>query len=283
MAGKGVMFMARHASSPVLSLHDLSISFFDHTVIHHVNMDVPSGGIAVLVGRSGSGKTTLLRAVNRLNEEVPGCRTEGSVELLLPGGRVDVCPGNGPDAVPLPELRRRVGMVFQTPQVFPVSIYRNVAMPLAVTMGCPRSELDDRVREALRQADLWQEVDGRLDMSAERLSGGQQQRLCLARALALEPDMLLLDEPTASLDVRAARHVEDLLLTLSKKLPVIMVSHGLSQSLRLASFLAVMEGGRLLRTLDDVSGMEEGDLEKMLDGADSGRQAREVAATQDSF
>ena len=265
MAGKGMTFMTTHiSSSPVLCLHGVSVSFFDHTVIHDVTVDVPSGGIAVLVGRSGSGKTTLLRAVNRLNEEVPGCRTEGSVQLLLPGGRVDVYPGTGPDAVPLPELRRRVGMVFQTPQVFPLSVYRNVSMPLVAEALCPRSELDDRVRDALVQADLWQEVKDRLDMSAERLSGGQQQRLCLARALALHPDMLLLDEPTASLDVHSARHVEDLLLSLSERLPVLMVSHSLAQSLRLASFLAVMEGGRLIRTLHDTKGMEEGDLEAML-------------------
>ena len=258
--------MEKQSLQPVLEVRNLSVSFFDHAVLHDVNLAVPSGGIAVLVGRSGSGKTTLLRAVNRLNEEVPGCRTEGSVELRLPGGRMDVFPGTGPDGVPLPELRRRVGMVFQTPQVFPVSVYRNIAVPLAVTMGCPRSELDDRVKSALVRADLWQEVEGRLDMSAERLSGGQQQRLCLARALALEPDMLLLDEPTASLDVHSARHVEELLLALSERLPVLMVSHGPAQSLRLASFMAVMKDGRLLRSFRSVDGMTESDLERVLDG-----------------
>lgn len=256
-----------HSPRPVLSVRGLSVSFFQHTVIHKVTMDVPKGGIAVIVGRSGSGKTTLLRAINRLNEEMPGCRTEGQVNLLLDGGSVAVYPDEGERSIPVAELRRRVGMVFQTPQVFPVSVYRNLAMSLSVAMGCPRSELDDRVQEALRQADLWDEVSDRLDMSAERLSGGQQQRLCLARALALRPDMLLLDEPTASLDVRAARHVEELLMSLSERLSVIMVSHGLAQSLRLASFLAVMEGGTLVRTLDEVAGLEEKDLEFMLDGA----------------
>lgn len=256
------------SSRPVLLVRDLSVSFFDHPVLRHVDLAVPSGGIAVLVGRSGSGKTTLLRAVNRLNEEVPGCRTEGQVELLTKRGTLEVFPGRGADAVSLPELRRRVGMVFQTPQVFPVSVFSNVAMPLSVAAGCPRSELEDRVREALVQADLWNEVKDRLTMSAERLSGGQQQRLCLARALALEPDVLLLDEPTASLDVHASRRVEELLLSLSEHLPVIMVSHGLAQSLRLASFLAVMEAGRVMRATGDVSGMSEGDLERLLDGAD---------------
>ena len=269
--------MDKQSFRPVLDVRGLSVSFFDHAVLHDVNLSVPPGGIAVLVGRSGSGKTTLLRAVNRLNDEVPGCRTDGSVSLQLSGGFVDVFPGSGPGAVPLAQLRRRVGMVFQTPQVFPVSVYRNIAVPLEVAMGCPRSEMGDRVREALVRADLWREVDGRLDMSAERLSGGQQQRLCLARALALEPEMLLLDEPTASLDVRAARHVEDLLLGLSERLPILMVSHGLGQSLRLASFLAVMEGGRLLHTLDDVTGLSESDLERLLDGdaAEKGRNSGE--------
>ena len=256
--------MEKQSWQPMLEVRDLSVSFFDHVVLRDVNLVVPSGGIAVLVGRSGSGKTTLLRAVNRLNDEVPGCRTEGNVTLHLPDGVLNVFPGGGGAA--LPELRRRVGMVFQTPQVFPVSVYRNLAVPLTVTMGCPRSELEDRVKAALERADLWGEVADRLDMSAERLSGWQQQRLCLARALALEPDMLLLDEPTASLDVRAARHVEELLLALSERLPVLMVSHGLAQSLRLASFLAVMEGGRVLRTFESVEGMEEGDLERVLDG-----------------
>ena len=262
--------MDQESSSPfMLRASGLSVSFSGHDVVRGASLDVPRGGIAVLVGRSGSGKTTFLRAVNRLNEELPGCRTEGQVELSLPGGSVRLYPGPGGGAdISLSVLRRRVGMVFQTPQVFPVSVFRNISLPLAVAASCPRSELADRVKDALVRADLWKEVEGRLDMSAERLSGGQQQRLCLARALALEPDMLLLDEPTASLDVRAARHVEDLLLSLAGRLPVLMVSHSLGQSLRLASFLAVMEEGRVSRTVPDLRGMEEGDLEKLLSSSD---------------
>ena len=271
MAGKGVTLMEKLQSScPVLSIRGLSVSFFQHPVIRDVSLDVPKGGIAVLVGRSGSGKTTLLRAVNRLNEEVSGCRTTGQVEIFLESGPAFVYPGEEGGALPLTELRRRVGMVFQTPQVFPVSVYRNIAMPLSVAQGCPRSELEGRVEQALRQADLWKEVSDRLDMPADRLSGGQQQRLCLARALALEPDMLLLDEPTASLAVRAARHVEELLAALSERLPVVMVSHGLAQSLRLASFLAVMECGTLVRTLESVDGLEEKDLERLLEEGERG-------------
>lgn len=251
------------ASAYMLRTRGLSVSFFGHAVVHEVDMDVPRSGIAVLVGRSGSGKTTFLRALNRLNEEVPGCRTTGQAELFLPGGSVRLYPEEGKEALPLSVLRRRVAMVFQTPQVFPVSVFRNVSLPLSVARDCPRSELEDRVREALVRADLWSEVESRLGMSAERLSGGQQQRLCLARALALEPDMLLLDEPTASLDVRAARRVEELLLGLAESLPVLMVSHSLGQSLRLASFLAVMESGRVRHRLESVDGMTEGDLERL--------------------
>jgi len=258
-----------HASSAgsVARIRGLTVSFFGKAVIRDVDLDVSGRGIAVLTGRSGSGKTTLLRAVNRLNEEWPGCSTQGQVELELGGETLSLYPGGGGRAVLPTELRRRVGMVFQTPQVFPVSIYRNVALPLSVAAGCPRSELEDRVRAALEQADLWREVAERLHSPAERLSGGQQQRLCLARALALEPAMLLLDEPTASLDVHAARRVETLLEGLAERLPVIMVSHSPAQSLRLARELAVMEGGRLIRRLDSVEGMEEGDLERLLAGS----------------
>lgn len=252
------------ASAYMLRTSGLSVSFFGHAVVRNVDLTVPRGGIAVLIGRSGSGKTTLLRAINRLNEELPGCRTTGEVELFLPSGIVRLYSEKDGVGISLFHLRRRVAMVFQTPQVFPSSVFRNVSLPLSLAMDCPRSEREDRVRDALIRVDLWKEVENRLDMSAERLSGGQQQRLCLARALALEPEMLLLDEPTASLDVRAARHVEDLLLSLAERLPIIMVSHSLGQSLRLASFLAVLEAGGIRRCIESVDGITEGDLESIL-------------------
>ena len=244
----------------IITTKDVHLYYGKKEALKGITLDFPQGGIHALIGPSGCGKSTYLRCLNRMNDMIANVKITGDIKL---DGNDIYSPQT--DTV---TLRKRVGMVFQTPQVFPVSVFRNIAVPLAVALGCPRSELDDRVRDALMRADLWKEVDGRLDMAAERLSGGQQQRLCLARALALEPDVLLLDEPTASLDVHAARRVEDLLLSLAERLPVIMVSHGPAQSLRLASFLAVMEEGRVRRTVSDTSGMTEGDLERMIDDAD---------------
>ncbi|MBQ4615599.1 MAG: phosphate ABC transporter ATP-binding protein [Mailhella sp.] len=227
-------------------------------------MRLPRKKISVLVGRSGSGKSTLLRSLNRLNDEFPGVLVSGQVELDFGSGPVPVYPEPGRHPMPLAELRRRVGMVFQTPQVFPASVRRNMILPLSVVAGTPRSELEDRMREALQRVELWDEVADRLDVTAESLSGGQQQRLCLARALALDPEILLLDEPTASLDVHAARHVEELLLSLAPHCTVVMVSHSLEQSLRLADTLTVMGNGRVLHQCGEVSTLNREKLESLM-------------------
>lgn len=257
-------------AAPAVRAKGLSVFFGGKAVLDGVDLELPREGISVIIGRSGSGKTTFLRSLDRLNEEVEDCRTEGQVEIDLGEGLRPLYPCAGRAPVDLAVLRRRVGMVFQTPQVFPVSVKKNLALPLAVAAGCPRSEMDDRIRAALEQADLWKEVGDRLDLPAMRLSGGQQQRLCLARALALEPSMLLLDEPTASLDVHAARHVEELMAGLAEKLPVVMVSHSLGQSLRLARTLVVMRGGRVSRRMDDTEGLDERMLEEFLVGTGGG-------------
>ena len=243
---------------------NMSVSFGTCEVVHSVSLELPRKGIGVIMGRSGSGKTTLLRAMDRLNEERTGCRTTGQIWLTLRDGVVPVYPGSDQMPLPLSELRRRVGMVFQTPQVFPLSIRRNVALALEVIARCPSSERHDRIREALVRADLWNEVESRLDMPAERLSGGQQQRLCLARALALEPDILLLDEPTASLDVHAARHIEELLQDVSRTTPVVMVSHSPTQGLRLAGTLVVMASGTVAAVVANPGGVSAEELERML-------------------
>ncbi len=239
----------------------LTVAFYGRNAVRDVSLELPRLGISVLAGRSGSGKTTLLRALDRLNEEFPGCRTQGQAELDLGSGPV---PVYGRNAVPLSVLRGSVGMVFQTPQVFPASIRRNITLPLSLVAGCPRDALEAGMQQALEQADLWKEVKDRLDAPAATLSGGQQQRLCLARALALKPALLLLDEPTASLDVHASRHVEELLAELCRTLPIVMVSHSPAQSLRLARTLAVMDEGRLVRRIGSTDGMTEKDLEHML-------------------
>ena len=151
------------------------------------------------------------------------------------------------NGLPLAELRRRVGMVFQAPNVLPMSIFRNIAVPLKLVLGLRRREIPERVEGALQSTHLWEEVKDRLHDSATTLSGGQQQRLCLARTLALEPDVLLLDEPTASLDFRASLKIEDLLLDLKDAYTIIAVSHSLSQTRRLADEVVVLREGRLVK------------------------------------
>ncbi len=244
-------------------LRDVRVAFHGNEVIHGVSLDIPGPGISVLVGRSGSGKTTLLRAINRLNEEFPGC---------VCGGRIEVDLGDGPEPIhppaqarrPLTEIRRRIGMVFQTPNVFPVGIFRNLAVPLETVAGCPKREIRDRIRRALEAVHLWDEVCERPDLPAERLSGGQQQRLCLARALVLEPAVLLLDEPTASLDVHAARDVEHLLQDLGKRYPVIMVSHNPAQALRLACRLFVLRAGTVTHSFTEADMPDESRVAALL-------------------
>lgn len=247
-------------------LTGLCVSFAGHPAVEEVSLELPATGISVFIGRSGSGKTTLLRALNRLNEEFPGCVTSGGVELDLGDGLEPVYPLAGRATCPLPTLRRRVGMVFQTPNVFPASLRRNIALPLALVAECPKREVDGRMRAALENVGLWDEVKDRLDMPAERLSGGQQQRLCLARALALEPAMLLLDEPTASLDVRATAEVEALLRRLADRYPVIMVSHSLAQTRRLGQNVFVLDKGRVTRRLRADDGLDERELNALLGG-----------------
>ena len=151
---------------------------------------------------------------------------------------------------PLAQLRRLVGMVFQTPNVLPVSVERNLALPLEVVAGLPEKERGLKTREALMSVGLWEEVKDRLDAPAERLSGGQQQRLCLARALALEPAMLLLDEPTASLDVHATEEIESLLLRLASEYPLLVVSHNPEQAVRLGERLVIMAEGRVQQVFE---------------------------------
>lgn len=233
-----------------VTLAGLSVSFFKRTVLHNINAVFPAKAISVLVGRSGSGKTTLLRAINRLNEEFPGCVTSGRVHVDFGRGLCDIHAKThkGGEAISLPELRLRVGMLFQTPNCFPVSVYRNIAMPLTLVGGVAAGEAPGRVQASLASVGLWEELKDRLDAPAERLSGGQQQRLCLARLLALQPSILLLDEPTANLDVHAGREIEELLQNLASRYTLIMVSHSLRQAGRMADQVLVCEAGTIAGT-----------------------------------
>jgi phosphate transport system ATP-binding protein len=246
-----------------IAIRDLSVRFSEKTVLKEINLVTRPGQITVIVGPSGSGKSTLLRAVNRLNEFFPNCRTEGAVQLNLDGRFGDVYKG----FVPLPELRRKVGMVFQTPSVLPFSIRKNLAMPLKVTLGLSGASLSERVEWALHEVSLWDEVKDRLHANASILSGGQQQRLCLARVLALEPQVLLLDEPTASLDFRAAQKIEALLTRLKKRYTILAVSHSLSQTRRLAERVCVLREGRIVQEMDQQHLEDQNAFQRLIDDA----------------
>jgi len=227
-------------------IENLTVGFSGKTVLNEISMQLRRGELTIIVGPSGSGKSTLLRSINRLNEFFPACRTAGSVCIRLDGQYTDVYK----DSLPLPELRRKVGMVFQTPGVFPFSIEKNLTMPLRATLGMKGGELKARVESVLRDVSLWEEVRNRMHDNAQTLSGGQQQRLCIARVLALEPGIILLDEPTASLDFRATRNIEELLLELKKQYTILAVSHSLSQTRRLADRVFVLNDGRIVHELD---------------------------------
>lgn len=228
------------------SIRGLKVSFGGHPALNGVDIDFPAGCVSVLLGRSGSGKTTLLRSLNRLNECFEGYRGEGELTVTLNG---IAYPLSGGESLPLSALRRSAGMVFQTPNPLPVSIRRNMTMPLTLVAGRGKDEAESAMERALSDVGLWEEVRDRLDRPAAELSGGQQQRLCLARALALEPEILLLDEPSASLDRPAASRIEELILSLKKRYSVIMVSHSLSQARKVGDLLVVMADGRIEQTL----------------------------------
>lgn len=226
-----------------INTRKLCVSFGGQDILHDVDFTAGAQGITAIVGRSGSGKTTLLRQFNRLNEIFAGYRASGEVNARLGGDMVKIMSDL---PFPLPQLRRRIGMVFQTPDVLPASIARNMLLPLRVVAQLTAREAQRKMEAALIQANLWTEVKDRLNYPAERLSGGQKQRLCLARALALDPDILLLDEPTASLDIMATEAIESLLLKTARRLPLIIVTHNPAQAARLASHVSLMVQGRLI-------------------------------------
>lgn len=227
--------------TPLVRIHDLCLHLNGRAILHHVDLELPRHGISVLLGRSGSGKTSFLRCLNRLHDCTKDSRMQGQVELLLDGEMRDISRLRGEEA--LSRLRRQVGMVFQTPNVLPASIGQNLLLPLQLAAGLDMDEARSRARRSLEDVGLWPEVHDRLGDPAGSLSGGQQQRLCLARTLALEPQILLLDEPTASLDPASTRRIEDLLLQLSERYAIILVSHGIAQARRLATRLLLFEVG----------------------------------------
>ncbi|MDX2018990.1 MAG: ATP-binding cassette domain-containing protein [Deltaproteobacteria bacterium] len=218
----------------VVQVESLSVNYGARVVLDGVSLRAARGRLLALLGPSGAGKSTLLHCLNRMTDLVPGCRVEGTIRL---DGR-DVHR-----AVPVTMLRRQVGLIFQKPNPFPLSIWRNLELPLREHVTSNRAELADRIEDVLEAVGLWKEVQGRLDDRAETLSGGQQQRLCVARALTLSPKVLLLDEPTSALDPVATRVMEDLITRLKSELALVMVTHDPSQARRLADDLAVLVEG----------------------------------------
>lgn len=206
--------------------------------LHEIELTIPDKAITALIGPSGCGKSTFLRSINRMNDTIPGARHDG--EMILHG---DEIYDRAMDAV---ELRTRVGMVFQRSNPFPKSIYQNVAYGPRINRALPRRQMDELVEQSLKRAALWDEVKDRLGTNALGLSGGQQQRLCIARALANDPELLLLDEPASALDPNATQRIEDLLIELKGQLTVVIVTHNLQQAARISDTTAFFYLGKLV-------------------------------------
>lgn len=221
-----------------LRCDNLSVFFKKDQVLFDVSLSVNNGEIMALIGPSGCGKTTFLKCFNRINELNDGYRMKGEISL-------DGCSISD---LPALALRRKIGMVFQRPTPFAMSIYKNIAFGPKGLGVKDKSRLDCVVEESLRNAFLWDEVKDRLHSSARGLSGGQQQRLCIARALAVKPEVLLLDEPTSALDPISTEHIEQLLISLKGKLTMLLVSHNLRQVKTVCDHTAYFEQGRLVET-----------------------------------
>ena len=211
--------------------------------LHRISLDVPERVVMAFIGPSGCGKSTFLRTLNRMNDTIPGTRAEG--EVLIDGEDV-YAPGT--DVV---ELRRKVGMVFQKSNPFPKSIFDNVAYGLRINrLTNSKSELAGRVEEALKDAALWEEVKDRLKSSALGLSGGQQQRLCIARALAVRPEVVLMDEPASALDPIATQKIEELIVELKRQYTIVIVTHNMQQAARVSDRTAFFWLGKLVEVND---------------------------------
>lgn len=226
-------------SEPVkIVVDDLKFYYGNHQVLKGISFKVPEKKVTALIGPSGCGKTTLLRSFNRIHDLYPGNRYEG--KILLDGENI-----LDPDYDVI-KLRIRVGMVFQKPTAFPMSIFDNVAYGLRLQGIKNKSELSDRVEKALKDAALWDEVKDKLNKPATALSGGQQQRLCIARAIAVEPEVLLFDEPTSALDPISTAKIEELVVSFKDRLTVIIVTHNMQQAARVSDYTAFMYLGELI-------------------------------------
>ncbi len=224
--------------TPKISIRQLSFRYGQQLALDKINLDIPAGKVTAFIGASGCGKSTLLRTINRIYSLYP--KQVASGEVLLDGRNV---LDNSVDPI---VLRARIGMVFQQPTPFPMSIRDNIAFGVRMHESLSASALSERIEWALRKAALWEEVHQKLDHSGLSLSGGQQQRLCIARVIAIKPDVLLLDEPTSALDPISTSRIESLIDELTPEFTVVMVTHNMQQAARISDFTAYMYLGRLI-------------------------------------
>ena len=223
----------------MIDICDVDFAYGSNQVLHDVTLDIPAQAVTAFIGPSGCGKTTLLRCINRMNDLIEHARiTQGSIHL----GGVDI----NASEVDVVDLRRRVGMVFQKSNPFPKSIYENISYGLRIGGVKKRAQIDEAVEKSLRGAALWDEVKDRLDDGALGLSGGQQQRLCIARALAVEPDVILMDEPCSALDPIATAKIEELIHELKRQYTIVIVTHNMQQAGRVSDHTGFFYLGRLV-------------------------------------
>ena len=234
--------------SNIITVKDLCLWYGTTQALKNVNINIAKNSITALIGPSGCGKSTFLKTLNRMNDLVPGVRITGEVRY---DGKDIFSPGTDVN-----ELRKNIGMVFQKPNPFPMSVYDNIAYGPRTHGVRNKAKLDDIVERSLRDAAIWDEVKDRLKKSALGLSGGQQQRLCIARALAVEPDVLLMDEPTSALDPISTSKIEDLAMDLKKKYTIVIVTHNMQQAVRISDYTAFFLLGDLV---------EYGSTEKMFE------------------
>ena len=228
--------------SDIMTVEGLNLWYGDHQALHDISMNIPEKSITALIGPSGCGKSTFLKTLNRMNDLIPGVKITGDVryrdqDIFAPGTDVN-------------ELRREIGMVFQKPNPFPMSIYDNIAYGPRTHGIKNRAKLDEIVEKSLRGAAIWDEVKDRLKKNALGLSGGQQQRLCIARALAVEPEVLLMDEPTSALDPISTSKIEELAMQLKEQYTIVIVTHNMQQAVRISDRTAFFLLGELVECGD---------------------------------
>ena len=228
--------------SDIMTVQGLNLWYGDHQALHDISLNIPEKSITALIGPSGCGKSTFLKTLNRMNDLIPGVKITGDVryrdqDIFAPGTDVN-------------ELRREIGMVFQKPNPFPMSIYDNIAYGPRTHGIKNRAKLDEIVEKSLRGAAIWDEVKDRLRKNALGLSGGQQQRLCIARALAVEPEVLLMDEPTSALDPISTSKIEELAMQLKEQYTIVIVTHNMQQAVRISDRTAFFLLGELVECDD---------------------------------